>query len=365
MLMNFIKKHLFTMLIALLVTGVIGYKFIMPKIMGHFAPPMPSTHVETLVLKLQPGSEHFQAMGTVKAAQDIIVSSEVSGTIEKLNVANGSQVNQNDVIITIRHQDVAANLQRDEAAYQQKELFYHRLQKLIPKHAISDEAVSEAKSAYQQAKAAVDADRALLDKYVIRAPFKGQIGLWQADIGQLVQPGAALVTLTAMTPTYVDFMLPAKGLGSVKVGDSIQFTTPSYPNHTWPGKVIALDPQLDAATRSVKFRALVDNSDNKLVPRLYGDVTVIKPQTPRLIIPQEAITYNPQGAAVYVLEKKSPVIRQITLGEHIDNDVVIVSGLKENEEIITAGMLKIFPGMPVAVNKQIVQKPFQPTKSAS
>lgn len=352
--LQFVKKHIlaFALMLILLIWGaqkiwpMIAYKYLMKT---------PSTHVETMVLKKQPGATHWSAMGTVKAANDIVVASEVSGTIEKLAVQNGANVKQGDPLIIIRHQDISANLERDQAIFTQKHLFYQRLQTLMAKHAISDEAVSQAKSAYLQAQAAVNADIALMDKYIIKAPFDGQIGIWQVDTGQLVQPGAPMVSLTALTPTYIDFMLPAKGLDMVKVGDPIQFTTSSYANQVWHGKVIALDPQLDATTRSVKFRAIIDNHDHKLVPRLFGDVTVIKPEAARLLLPQEAITYNPEGASVYVLKNNVPTTQAVRLGTHENNNVVIVSGLNEDDEVITAGMMKINPGAKIAVNKRIIQ----------
>ena len=353
-IINLIKKHIVISSVVLILL-IWGGEHLWPLIEYKYLTPPSTTHVETIVLNLQPGKLRWQAIGTVKAAQDIIVASEVSGTVENIAVENGQVVKQGDILLNIRHQDILANLQRDQAILAQKELYHQRLQKLIKKNAISQEAVSQSLSDYQQAQATVKADQAQLDKYVIKAPFAGTIGIWQADIGQLVQPGDALVSLTALIPSYVDFMLPAKALDTVKVGDSIEFTTSSYPNRSWQGKIVALDPQLDNSTRSVKLRALMENADRKLVPRLYGQVTVVKSIAPQLSIPQEAVTYDPEGASVYILTKNTVNPRHIKLGEHQGENVIIESGLKPGDEIVTAGMMKLFPGMQVIVNKRMTQ----------
>lgn len=307
------------------------------------------TYVETVILKPTAGTQQWQAVGTVKAAQNIIVNSEVTGVVQSLAVTNNQTVKQGDVLLSIQHDDISANLQRDQAALSQKQLYYQRVQRL-PSSAISQDDMSKALSDFQQAQAAVAADLALLNKYIIKAPFTGVIGIWQINIGQLVQPGDHLVTLTQLSPSYIDFMLPAKVLSAINVGDDIQFTTTTYANRLWHGKVIAIDPQLDSTTRNVQLRAQVDNSDNKLVPYLYGQITVVKQLPPQLFIPQEAVIYDPQGTSVYVVKKNKAYSQPVQLGLHQQDNVIVEKGLKPGDEVVTAGMMKLFPSAPVSVN---------------
>lgn len=352
---NWIKEHLIisALILILLVWGI---EKLWPIVLGELFVHPPAAHVETLVLKPQAGVEHWQALGTVKAAQDIVLSSEVTGTIQNLTVNNSAMVKEGQVLLNVRHEDMLANLQKNQAILTQKELYYQRLKRLLKTKSASEEAMSVALSEFQQAQAMVNADKAMLDKYIIRAPFAGQIGIWQVDIGELVRPGDPLVTLTDWQPSYIDFMLPAKVLSSIHVGDAAQFTTASFNNRIWNGKVTAIDPQLDPATRSVRLRALVGNRDGKLVPRLYGQITVIKPLPPQLLIPQEAIIYDPKGSSVYVLQKNMTKLQPIKLGPRQGNDVVVEHGLKAGDEVVTVGMMELFPGMAVVVNKQVVQK---------
>lgn len=347
-------NHKIISIVALLVliwAGRNAWMFASYKFFSH----PPSTYVETVVLKPQASSQRWQAVGTIKAAQDIMISSEVNGTIQTLNASSGQNVKQGDVILTIRHDDISANLQHDQAIQTQKKLFLQRLQKLVKPGAISEEAFNEAQSAFQQAEATVLADQAALDKYIIKAPFAGDTGIWQVNVGQLVRPGDPLISLTQLAPAYIDFTLPANALNDIHVNDDIQFTTMSFAGRTWFGKITAIDPQLDRSTRSMQLRAETDNKDGKLVPGLYGEVSVVKPRASQLLIPQEAVIYDPAGASVYVLHNNVATPQHVTLGEHQANMVLVASGLKAGDEVVTAGMMKLFPGMPVEVNKRVQQ----------
>lgn len=321
-------------------------------LLGH----KPSTHVETVVVKPQKATQRWQAVGIVKAVQNVVISSEVTGTIENLVAASGQTVKQGDVLLNIRHDDILATLQKDQAALTQKQLYYQRVQRLSKSNSTSQEALSQAMSEFQQAEGTVKSDQALLDKYIIKAPFAGQVGIWQVNVGQLVQPGDRLVSLTQLSPAYIDFALPAKVLNSVKVGNDVIFTTSSYPNLVWRAKVLAIDPQLDPSTHNVQLRALLNNSDGKLVPGLYGQIIVMIPISPKLFIPQEAIIYDPKGASVYVLQKNIASPRYVTLGARQNNAIIVEKGLNPGDEVVTAGVMKLFPGMPVTVNKRVVQR---------
>lgn len=352
---QWVKKHIIaTIIILILCIWIIEKMY--PIIAAKLSHQTHETYVEALVLKAKPGTKHWQAIGTIKAIQDIVVSSEVTGVIENLNVSSGQNVNQGQVILTIRHGDILANLQKDQAILTEKQLYYARLQKLFLTKTVSAETMTESLSSLQQAQASVNADQALLDKYIIKAPFSGVIGIWQVDIGQLVQEGDPLVTLTDSSSVYIDFMLPAKALGNISIGDSIEFTTTSLGNLKWLGKIIAIDPQLDKTTRNIQLRASVTNTDKKLVPRLYGEVTVIKTLPPQLFIPQEAVIYDPEGASVFIIQKNIATKKAVTLGTHIEDNVIVEKGLKSGDEVVTAGMMKLFPGSAVIVNKRVVQR---------
>jgi membrane fusion protein, multidrug efflux system len=337
----------------LLVLLIWSVEKIWPLIAGRLFHHAPTAYVETIIIQPQASTQNWQAVGTIKAMHNIIIESEVSGVIETLNASNNQTVNQNDILLSIKHDDITANLQKDQAILTQKQLYYQRLVRLSK--TVSEESISVALSEFQQAQATVAADLAELNKYIIKAPFAGTLGIWQVDIGQLAKPGASLITLSQLSPAFIDFMLPANALNNIKINDDVEFTTSNYPGRTWHGMIIAMDPQLDSATRSISLRAKINNDDNQLVPNLYGQVIAIKKLPPQLLVPQEAVIYDPQGTSVYVIRNKKAYQQPIKLGQHQKDDVVIETGLLANDEVVTAGMMKLFPGMSVVINKQIKQ----------
>ncbi|MBV8802379.1 MAG: efflux RND transporter periplasmic adaptor subunit [Gammaproteobacteria bacterium] len=348
-----LKKNVLVSLIFLVIL-IWTIEKIWPLVIGKLFSHAPLNYVETIILKPQAGKQTWQAVGTVKAMHNITIESEVTGIVETLNVSNNQKVNQGDIILSLKHDDITANLQKNQAILTQKQLYYQRLKRLDK--SISEESLSVALSEFQQAEAAVTADLAALNKYIIKAPFSGVLGIWQIDIGQLVKPGDHLISLSELSPAFIDFMLPAKALSNILIGDDIQFTTPTFPDRTWHGIIIAIDPQLDNATRNIILRAKIVNEDNKLVPNLYGQILVIKKTPAQFLIPQEAVIYDPQGTSVYIIRDKKAQLQPVKLGLHQENEVVIEKGLQTNDEVVTAGMMKLFPGSSVIVNKQVIQQ---------
>ncbi|MGE3919704.1 MAG: efflux RND transporter periplasmic adaptor subunit [Gammaproteobacteria bacterium] len=307
-------------------------------------------YVETRVIKPVVAEQNWQAVATIKAVQDITVASEVAGLVQQIDMPSNQTVHQGDVLLRIKHDDITANLRRDQAVLVQKEIYYQRLTKLIKTHVVSEEALSEALSEYKQAQANLALHEAEINKYVIKAPFSGVIGIWKVNVGQLVKPGDHLVSLTQLSPVYIDFMFPVKALGQIHVGDEVEFTTSNYGERVWYAKVIAIDPQLDNTTRNIQLRAQINNEDGQLVPNLYGQITFRKKHDAQLLIPQESVIYDPQGTSVFVVKNNKVYPKQITLGEHQGDDVIVVNGLKSGDEIVTAGIMKLFPEMDVIVN---------------
>ncbi len=358
-ILQWIKNNSLKIFAALIVM-MLAYLIITHFLAGKSAKSNDAT-VETIVLAPQPGIQRWQAVGIVKAAHQIIITPEITtGTIDSIAAASGQTVKQGDILINIRHADIDASLQKDQAALAAAKLTYQRKNALLSSHSISKEDISQALSAYQQAVAAVAGDQALLAKYIIRAPFAGTLGIWQVDIGQQISANDKLVSLTQLSPAWIDFSLPPAALGAIKVGDNIRFTTSSFPGRNWVGKITSIDPQLDTSTRSLQLRAQVDNHDNKLVPSLYGTILVELPLPPQLLIPQQAVMYDPKGASVYIVKQNKANPQAITLGEHIGDDVVVSSGLQAGDEVITAGMMKLFPDSPVNISHRVTQSAVTP-----
>ena len=213
------------------------------------------------------------------------------------------------------------------------------------------------------AKAQVAEQQALVNKKLVRAPFDGRLGIRAVDVGQYVNAGTKLVTLQALDPVYVDFYAPQKSLGRIVLGQKIVLKTDAFQGQEFPGEVSSIDPKVDTATRNVQVRATVRNAKRSLLPGMFATVVIASGGPQRyLTLPQTAVSYNPFGDTVFVVEEskgkddKVALVAQqkfITIGEARGDQVAILSGVKEGDTVVTAGQIKLRSGFPVIVNNSI------------
>src|SRR5262249_25404472 len=139
-------------------------------------------------------------------------------------------------------------------------------------------------------------------------PFAGRLGVRAVDLGQYVTAGMKMVTLQALDPVYVDFYAPQKALGTVQLRQKVTLTTDAFPGQQFPGEVSSIDPKVDLATRNVLVRATVRNPKRTLLPGMFATVNIVYGEPQRHItLPQTAVSYNPYGDTVFVVEEQPAV----------------------------------------------------------
>jgi membrane fusion protein (multidrug efflux system) len=181
--------------------------------------------------------------------------------------------------------------------------------------------------------------------------------------GQYLNPGDKVVTLQAIDPILVDFRVPQVQLARISVGQTINVTTDAFPKETFEGKVTAIDPRVDPATRNFQVEASVTNSDRKLLPGMFAHVAVQSGAMQHfLTLPQTAITYNPYGATVFVALKsqdgKSLTAQQVfvTVSGTRGDQAAVSSGIKEGDQVVTTGQLKLKNGTALEIDNSVVPK---------
>jgi membrane fusion protein (multidrug efflux system) len=260
-----------------------------------------------------------------------------------------------------------AQLRSLEAQVQWAKVSLDRQTSLRTNQLVSQSDYDSAEAAWKQAVANADAVRAIIEKKTLRAPFAGQLGIRQVNLGQYLDAGKPIVSLQSLTPVYTDFSLPQQELGHLKPGMRVRVTTDTYPDRKFDGTLLALNPDLDSATRSVALRATFDNPDQALRPGMFTKVEVILPDEKTvLVIPATAVLSQPYGDSVFVIEpapekigqKSGLVVRQqiVRTGEARGDLITIKTGLKAGERIVSAGGLKLRNGMSVTENNDLVPK---------
>jgi membrane fusion protein (multidrug efflux system) len=216
---------------------------------------------------------------------------------------------------------------------------------------------------------------ALVDKKTIRAPFAGKLGITTVNPGQYLNPGDKIVTLQTIDPIYVDFYIPQKQLSGLQVGQVLNLSSDAHANTVFAGKVSAISSKVDPATRNVQVEATVANPQRQLLPGMFANVTVeVGGKKQYLTLPQTAITYNPYGSTVFVVQPAQQVpkaaapggaapppkagelaVRQVfvTTGETRGDQVAVLTGLTEGQQVVTSGQIKLKNGSPVVISNVV------------
>jgi membrane fusion protein (multidrug efflux system) len=213
---------------------------------------------------------------------------------------------------------------------------------------VSKSDYDKAQATYSSAKAKVENMQAQLRQANIVAPFSGRLGLSQINIGDYINAGQSVVNLQSLDPLRVDFSVPELYLNKAAVGQTVILQTDSYPGEKFIGKVEAIESLVNQNNRTLNIRAEVPNKDKKLLPGGFAEVTLqFVLQQQLIIIPQTSVVYDPNGNYVFKVVSGKAVKAAVTLGEMNSSNIIIKSGVKSGDVIITAGQLKIHEGSPV------------------
>ena len=331
---------------------------------------IPPQTVSTAKAQFTEWQGEFQAVGTLRAVRGADLAPELPGLITAIHFQSGQEVAEGAPLVQLNNESDVAKLQSLMAAVELAETIYDRDQKQLAIQAVSQAVVDADAATLKSAKAQVAEQRALVAKKLVRAPFAGRLGIRAVDVGQYVNAGTKLVTLQALDPVYVDFFAPQKSLGRIALGQKIVLRTDAFQGQQFPGEVSSIDPKVDPATRNVQVRATVRNAKRSLLPGMFATVVIASGGPQRfLTLPQTAVSYNPFGDTVFVVEEgkgkddKVALVAQqkfVTTGEARGDQVAIVSGIKEGDTVVTAGQIKLRSGFPVIVNNAI-----QPTNDAA
>jgi membrane fusion protein (multidrug efflux system) len=346
--------------------GILGWQLLVkPAMIKKFmsAGGIPPQTVSTAKADFAEWQGEFEAVGTLRAVRGADIAPEVAGVVTAIHFDSGQEVNAGAPLVQLNAEADAAKLQSLAAAAQLAEANLQRDQKQLEFQAVSQAQVDTDAANVKGAKAQVAEQQAQVAKKLVRAPFAGRLGIRAVDLGQYLNPGNKIVTLQALDPVYVDFYAPQKSLGQVALKQKIVLKIDAFPTQKFSGEITSIDPKVDAATRNVQVRATVRNPKRALLPGMFATVATASGGPKRLItLPQTAVSYNPYGETVFVVEehqgadgKASLVAQQrfVTTGDTRGDQVAILTGLKPGETVVTAGQIKLRSGTPVIVDNSI------------
>jgi membrane fusion protein (multidrug efflux system) len=332
-------------LIALTIVGLIGYRISKNSAesekndkKGDKKPPLTVT---AIVVSSKDFSNAISLSGSIEANENVEIRSEVSGIVEKISFSEGTNVSKGQVLLKVN--DIELRAQLSQAITKQKLASENerRAKLLLQKEAISQEEYEIASAEFISLKAQTQLIQAQIAKTTIRAPFSGKIGLRNISPGTYVTPTTLITKLVSSSQVKISFSIPEKYASEIENNAAILFTIPNNPQK-FTAKIYAIEPEIETATRTLKIRAIADNSNGKLLPGTFATIELsLKNIKDAIVIPTEAVVPIQNGKVVYIANNgKAKEVKIETLAR-TSKDVVVTSGIKSGDTLLTSGVMAL------------------------
>jgi len=356
-------------LVVIIVGGLAGVKTlqIQKLVASAKAVAQPPESVSAVIARTEKWQGTLKAIGSVAAVQGVTITPEISGSVREIAFASGAGVAKGDLLVRLDTSIEEAQLRSIESQAELARINLAREKALRAQDMVPQAGLDAAEAALKQNLANADAVRATIEKKAIRAPFAGQLGIRQINLGQYLDPGKPIVSLQSLTPVHADFSLPQQDLARLAAGMRVRLASDAYPDRQFEGTLTAINPEIDADTRMVGLQATLENPDRLLRPGMFARVELLLPEEQTvLVIPVTSVLSAPYGDSVYVIEPKPGpnsnkpglAVRQqfVRTGSARGDFVAVQSGLKSGERIVNAGLFKLRNGMAVVENNELTPK---------
>ena len=311
--------------------------------------PGKGLQVDGIVVTTGDFTNDLEVTGTIEANESVSLRSEVSGLVTSINFKEGTSVNKGALLVKINDRDIQAQLQEALTRQKLSGTNENRSKQLLEKGAISQEEYDTSLADLQSLRSQTSLIRAQLAKTSIYAPFSGRIGLRSISVGEYLTPATMIANLSSVNPLKISFSVPERYIGQIKLGSEVKFTTDGYAK-TFTGKVFALEPGINTQTRTLQIKALVPNQNNELLPGSFAKIKLaLSTAKDAILIPNEAIVPVLKGKTVYVSRNGKAQQVPVEAGTRTADRIVITSGLKVGDTVLTTGAMSVKPDAPVKV----------------
>jgi membrane fusion protein, multidrug efflux system len=296
-----------------------------------------------------PLAETIAATGTLRPEEGVDLVAESSGKIVALNIQEGARVQKGDLLVKLNDADLRATLQRAAWRRELAELKERRLSQLLLGQAVKQEDYDTAVNDLNVQRAEVAITEALIAKTEIRAPFDGVIGLRFVSEGAFVNATSRIATLQNVDHLKIDFSVPEKYASRITLGSPIAFTVPGG-DRKFTGRLYAIEPHIDPATRTALLRAICPNPDGRLLSGGFASVEFTLAEIPAaIVIPNIAVIPGVTEKNVFVVIDGKAQRRTVQTGTRKETTVHILDGVKPGDVVITSGLQQLRDGQPVNV----------------
>ncbi len=361
-----LRLILVLLLLGLVGGGVVGFHIfkshILKGVVASIVAQLPT--VSTITAATSSWQPVLDGNGSLRASQGADLSAEVGGIVGELHFESGDTVKAGTLLLRLKPNDDDAKLAQLQAAAELDAITYQRDVKQMRAQGVAQSTVDTDLGTLKNEQAQVAAQQAVIAEKFVRAPFTGRLGLRQVDLGQYLSAGTKIVTLQALDPMFLDFYLPQQSIGQTRIGQAVTVRVDAFPGRDFPGRVSAINAEVDSSSRMVQIRATLSNPDQLLLPGMFATVSIATGTArPQVTIPLTSVSANPYGSLVYKLHpdgtqtdgKPKFVAEQVfvTTGATRGDQVQILKGVEAGDLVVSSGQLKLHNGSQVLVNNAV------------
>ncbi len=304
-----------------------------------------SVLVEAVSVTVRTIERTIQAVGSLRSQESVIIRPEIPGIVKAVQFEEGQSVEKGTLLLTIREGVPAAELAEMKAELRLSVANEKRARELAARGSGTVRNLDEARASTAVNQARVALAKAKIEKFHLRAPFDGVLGLRQVSVGDYLVPGQDVVNLEAIDTLKVDFRVPETYFSVLRVNQRVDILVDAHKGRTFSGTVYAIDPQIDPEGRSIAVRARIPNPDRMLAPGLFARVNLIVRETEgAVLIPEQATMPRGDEQFVFRIVDGRVATTKVVPGLRREGMVEIVEGLSAGDIVVTAGHLKLSEG---------------------
>ena len=328
-------------------------------------PPLPVAAVTATAMAMP---RDLPSIGSFSAVHQVIIAPEVTGRVTRIFFQSGATVQAGDPLVQLNDGPERGDLANYQAQAHLAQTNLARARDLAAHKFETQANVDTYTSQFEQANAEIAKTQALIAEKLVRAPFAGVLGIRQVDLGQYVNAGTPLVTLTDLDTLYVNFTLPEAARAQIAIGQNVAVTVDAFPQRSFTAKLTTLEPQVSIETRTIKLQATLANPGHLLLPGMFAHVAVELPAQPDVVtLPATAVEHTLYGDSVFLIVARGtgadgkPVFRAkrsfVTTGPQFDDRVAVLSGVHPGDRVVATGQLRLIDGGAVVPAPDILKTP--------
>jgi multidrug efflux system membrane fusion protein len=352
------------LLLVLLVGALVGFNAFRSHMIAQFFAnnKPPPANVTVIEAKSEVIPNLLTAVGDLVAVHQVNVTSDVSGRITDILFKAGSHVKAGTPLVQLFDQPEQGDLANFKAQATGAQLALDRAKQLAARQFGPQATADAAQATYDQASAGIAKTEAIISQKLVRAPFDGDLGVRQVEVGQYLTAGTQIVSLTDLSVLYANITVTEKQSSQVKVGQAVRVAVDAYPGRVFDGQITTIEPQIATDTRNIRVQATVKNPEGILKPGMFATTTIVLPEKPAVVtVPETAVDYTLYGDSVFLITEKkaddgktslTAVRSFVKTGNRVEGRVEILKGLNPGDRVVAVGQIKLQSGAAVVISKE-------------